>query len=111
MMIATTTPYMIGDWYSDPRARGTIRGASDSDTYLFDLTPLSSFGLHGQQGTPYTRWIYQGKVTGDVFIPAATQGYEHIPQEFYAALDQAYMTHEPVEFPDPFLDNLAVQGA
>jgi len=89
--------------YAGPLTRGTIRGASDSDTYVFDLVAFHAFDAK--------RWHYQGKVHHDVFIPADVQGYEHIPQEFYAALDQSYVTNLPVEFPDPFLEDLAVQGA
>ena len=57
------------------------------------------------------RWTYRGKVHHDVFITVDAQGYERIPQEFYAALDEAYVTQGPVEFPDPFLEDLTVQGA
>lgn len=89
--------------YAGPLTRGTVRGLGDSDTYIFDLVAFHAFDAR--------RWQYQGKVHHDVFIPADVQGREHIPQEFYAALDQAYVTNLPVEFPDPFLDSLAVQGA
>jgi hypothetical protein len=94
-----------------PLTRGTVRGLSDSDTYVFDLVSVPGFALPGDVAPSSRRWVYQGKVTHDVFIPAGIQGYEHIPQEFYGALDKAWVTNAPVEFPDPFLDNLAVQGA
>lgn len=113
MMIANVTHYrdFDGDIFTAVMSRGTVRGLGDSDTYVFDLAPLSRFSLHGVQGTPSTRWEFRGKVHHDVFIPSDVTGHEHIPQEFYAALDQAYVTNSPVEFVDPFLDDLAVQGA
>lgn len=111
MMVANVMYYRNADWYYDPRARGTVRGQGDSDTYVFDLTPMSTFGLHGPQGDMFNRWVFKGKIHYDVFIPVDVTGYEHIPQEFYAALDQAFVTDSPVEFPDPLLDSLAVQGA
>lgn len=94
--------------YAGPLTRGTVRGMGDSDTYVFDLVSMP-YEARGTEG--WKRWVYQGKVHGDVFIPAGMQGYEHVPQEFFAALDQAYVTNMPVEFPDPFLDDLMVQGA
>lgn len=102
--------------YAGPLTRGTVRGLGDSDTYVFDLVYLPGYLKPGDVDlVPMRlggeRWVYQGKVYGDTFIPAATQGYEHIPQEFYAALDKSYVTNMPVEFPDPFLDDLATQGA
>jgi hypothetical protein len=93
--------------YAGPLTRGTVRGQGDSDTYVFDLVAMPQVGI---PPVDVRRWVYQGKVHHDVFIPADMQGYEYIPKEFYAALDQAYVTNLPVEFPDPFLDSLAVQG-
>lgn len=97
MMVANVT-YSRGP--DGTVSHGTVRGLSDSDTYVFDSGPW-----------PNTRWIFRGKVSHDVFIPASVTGYEHIPQEFFAALDESYVTNSPVEFPDPLLDSLAVQGA
>lgn len=80
--------------------QGFISAGPGSDVYLFQL---EGYDL---------RWIYKGKVVGEHFVPADMQGYEHIPQEFYASLDRAW--HDPNghdEFPDPFLDSLAVAGA
>lgn len=93
--------------YAGPLTRGTVRGMGDSDTYVFDLAPAKTV----EDVVVCRRWKYQGKVHADVFIPAGVQGYEHIPQEFYHALDQAWVTDSPVEFPDPFLDDLMVQGS
>ena len=75
--------------------RGTIGG--HGNVYLFDLEGI--------------RWEYKGKVVGETFIPADVQGYEHIPQEFYAALDQAWSHPNGfIEFEDP-MESLEVQGA
>ena len=69
------------------RTRGII---GPGDLYIFEL----GYAL---------RWEYKGKVVGESFIPADMQGTEHIPQEWYAALDRAW--HDPngwVEFEDPY---------
>lgn len=87
--------------------RGYVSAGPGSDTYVFALERGSKVAL-----VRYSlRWDYKGKSVGESFIPADVQGYEHIPQEFYAALDQA--CHAPngfFEFPDPFLDSLEVAG-
>ena len=82
-----------------------VIGARGDALCLFRLEPI-------REGDLGSRWVYKGKVVGDTFIPADVQGYEHIPQEFYASLDRAWSDpngHD--EFPDPFLDNLEVAGA
>lgn len=90
--------------YAD-HTSGVISGGFDSDVYMFRLEPI-------REGDLGTRWVYKGKIVGHTFIHADTQGYEHIPQEFYASLDRAWNDkngHD--EFPDPFLDSLEVAGA
>jgi hypothetical protein len=79
-----------------------VIGSPGEDVYFFEVRPR-----------PPNDWVYLGKRVGhDAFIPADTQGYEHIPQEFYMALDKAWGDpNGHAEFPDPFLDDLAVAGA
>lgn len=90
---------MIANVIKGTPPRGLIGGGGD--LYLFDL----------EGDNPLPRWVYKGKIVGETFIRADRQGYEHIPQEFYAALDRAW--HAPnsyVEFEDP-MESLEVQGA
>lgn len=92
---------MIANVYHDgPTVRGIIARERSSDLYVFELSAM------------HARWEFKGKVqTYGPFIPADQLGYEHLPQEFYAALDEAWTTGHFAEFPDPFLDNLEVAGA
>lgn len=90
--------------YSD-HTSGVIGAGHGSDVYMFRLEPI-------REGDLGERWAYKGKVVGQTFIPDSATGYEHIPQEFYASLDRAWLDpsgHD--EFPDPLLDNLEVAGA
>lgn len=80
--------------------RGVIAESATSDMYTFELDYMTA------------RWKYIGKQHGPTFISAKDQGYEHIPQEFYAALDAAWNDPNGFhEFPDPLLDDLAVAGS
>lgn len=80
---------------------GYVRSDDSAEVYCFTLDKYN------------LRWIYQGKRVGhDAYIPTSVQGYEHIPQEFYAALDAAWHSDNGfVEFPDPLHDNLEAAGA
>jgi hypothetical protein len=82
--------------------RGIITSMTDgpSDQYIFDLNYMTA------------RWEYVGKVHGPSFISAKDQGMEHIPVEFYDALDLAMIDpNGHYQFPDPFLDSLEVSGS
>lgn len=76
-----------------------ISAGPASDVYFFRLSYVQA------------RWEYVGKLAGASFISNKAQGYEHIPQEFWAALDAAWIHPSGMhEFPDPLLDDLEVAG-
>lgn len=90
---------MIASVIKGAVTRGVVSSGPGHDVYVFEL---EGYDL---------RWEYKGKSHGDTFIPVDVQGYEHIPQEFYTALDRAW--HAPnnyYEFEDPY-ESLEVQGA
>jgi hypothetical protein len=85
--------------------QGLISAGPGSDVYLFHLAPI-------REGDMGEFWAYKGKVVGEHFVPGDVQGYEHIPQEFYASLDRAWSNpHGLDEFPDSLLDSLEVAGS
>lgn len=78
---------------------GYVTSGRASDAYYFNLDYL------------HARWKYLGKLAGGTFISAEAQGHEHIPEEFYMALDAAWADpNGHHEFEDPF-ETLEVQGS
>lgn len=89
---------MIANVIKGAITRGRVTAGLGSDTYVFELDRA-------------LRWVYKGKHVADTFIPVDVQGYEHIPQEFFKALDAAWCDPNGYyEFEDPY-ETLEVQGA
>ena len=90
---------MIASVQKGAITRGYISAGTGSDVYMFSL---EGYALS---------WVYRGKRVGEGFIPSDVQGLDHIPFEWYQALDRAW--HAPnhyYEFEDP-MESLEVQGA
>jgi hypothetical protein len=70
--------------------RGYVTAGRSSDLYVFDLDDF------------FLTWKYRGKHVGESFIGADVQGSDHIPPEWFAALECAWHSHNGFcEFEDP----------
>lgn len=80
------------------RADGTVRVEVNRPDGVLEV-----FGWRSHGG-----WTFYGRMHGERFVPS--EKGEAITPEYMRVLNEARVTGQPVSFPDPYLDNLSIQG-